>query len=52
VEKPADVVKVLGERAYLFLRAVLVSDEGLLMTPRRTGTDGFFVSLLQRQRSS
>jgi 16S rRNA (cytosine967-C5)-methyltransferase len=56
VEKPADVVKVLVnllcERAYLFLRAVLVSDKGLLMTPRRTETDGFFVSLLQRQRSS
>ncbi len=49
VEKPADVVKVLGERAYLFSRAVLLSDEGLLMTPRRTETDGFFVSLLQRQ---
>jgi 16S rRNA (cytosine967-C5)-methyltransferase len=49
VEKPADVVKVLGERAYLFLRAVLTSNEGLLMTPRRTETDGFFVSLLQRQ---
>ncbi|MGB3743457.1 MAG: RsmB/NOP family class I SAM-dependent RNA methyltransferase, partial [Xanthobacteraceae bacterium] len=52
VEKPADVVKVLGERAYLFQRAVLTSTEGLLMTPRRTETDGFFVSLLQRQRSS
>jgi 16S rRNA (cytosine967-C5)-methyltransferase len=52
VEKPADVVKVLGARAYLFLRAVLTSNEGLLMTPRRTETDGFFVSLLQRQRSS
>ena len=25
-----------------------VSDEGLLMTPRRTDTDGFFVSLLRR----
>jgi 16S rRNA (cytosine967-C5)-methyltransferase len=52
VEKPADVVKVLGERAYLFQRAVLTSSEGLLMTPRRTETDGFFISLLQRQRSS
>jgi 16S rRNA (cytosine967-C5)-methyltransferase len=52
VEKPADVVKVLGERAYLFLRAVLTCNEGLLMTPRRTETDGFFVSLLQRQQSS
>ncbi len=48
VEKPADVVTVLGERAYLFARAVLISDEGLLMTPRRTDTDGFFVSLLRR----
>ena len=56
VDKPADVAKVLvnllGERAYLFLRAVLTSNEGLLMTPRRTETDGFFVSLLQRQQSS
>ncbi len=46
VEKPGDVAKALGERAYLFSRAVLISDEGLLMTPRRTDTDGFFVSLL------
>ena len=38
----------LGERAYLFRRAVLMSDEGLLMTPRRTDTDGFFVSILRR----
>jgi 16S rRNA (cytosine967-C5)-methyltransferase len=48
VEKPGDVVKTLGERAYLFGRAVLISAEGLLMTPRRTETDGFFVSLLRR----
>ena len=48
VEKPANVINVLGERAYLFARAVLISDEGLLMTPRRTDTDGFFVSLLRR----
>ena len=27
------------------------SPEGLLMTPRRTGTDGFFVSVLKRQTS-
>jgi 16S rRNA (cytosine967-C5)-methyltransferase len=52
VEKPADSIKVLGERAYLFARAVLISDEGLLMTPRRTDTDGFFVSVLRRQLSS
>ncbi|HEX3504799.1 MAG TPA: RsmB/NOP family class I SAM-dependent RNA methyltransferase [Xanthobacteraceae bacterium] len=49
VEKPADVAKGLGERAYLFARAALISGEGLLMTPRRTDTDGFFVSVLRRQ---
>jgi len=48
VEKPAEVITRLGERAYLFARAVLISDEGLLMTPRRTDTDGFFVSGLRR----
>ena len=48
VEKPMNLINVLGERAYLFARAVLISDEGLLMTPRRTDTDGFFVSLLRR----
>ena len=48
VEKPAEVAQALGERAYLFTRAALISDEGLLMTPRRTDTDGFFVSLLRR----
>ena len=48
VEKPANVTKALGERAYLFGRAVLISEEGLLMTPRRTDTDGFFVSMLRR----
>jgi len=48
VEKPGEVAKALGERAYLFSRAVLISDDGLLMTPRRTDTDGFFVGLLRR----
>jgi len=48
VEKPAQMVQALGERAYLFSRAALISDEGLLMTPRRTDTDGFFISLLRR----
>ncbi len=47
VEKPASVINVIGERAYLFARAVLISAEGLLMTPRRTDTDGFFVSLIR-----
>ena len=44
---PAEVANALGERAFLFRRAVLMSDEGLLMTPRRTDTDGFFVSVLR-----
>ncbi len=48
VEKPADVAQTLGERAYLFVQSVLICGEGLLMTPRRTDTDGFFVSLLRR----
>ena len=48
IEPPADVASALGERAFLFRRAVLMSEEGLLMTPRRTGTDGFFVSVLRR----
>jgi 16S rRNA (cytosine967-C5)-methyltransferase len=51
VEKPADVITALGERTYLFVRAALISDEGLSMTPRRTDTDGFFVSVLRRQAS-
>jgi 16S rRNA (cytosine967-C5)-methyltransferase len=49
VEKPAEVANLLGERAYMFSKAALISDEGLLMTPRRTDTDGFFVSLLRRR---
>ncbi|HTV26181.1 MAG TPA: RsmB/NOP family class I SAM-dependent RNA methyltransferase [Xanthobacteraceae bacterium] len=48
VEKPAETAQVLGERAYLFARAALISGEGLLMTPRRTDTDGFFISLMRR----
>jgi 16S rRNA (cytosine967-C5)-methyltransferase len=48
VEKATDVAQTLGERAYLFARAALICGEGLLMTPRRTDTDGFFVSLMRR----
>ena len=48
VEKPAELPQVLGERAYLFARAALISQNGVLMTPHRTDTDGFFVSLLRR----
>jgi 16S rRNA (cytosine967-C5)-methyltransferase len=48
VEKPETVAQALGERGYLFRTAALMTETGLLMTPRRTGTDGFFVSLLRR----
>jgi 16S rRNA (cytosine967-C5)-methyltransferase len=43
-----DFAKALGENAMIFTRAAKVSGEGLQMTPRRTGTDGFFVSVLKR----
>ena len=33
----------------MFGKAARVSDEGLLMTPRTTGTDGFFVSVIERR---
>jgi 16S rRNA (cytosine967-C5)-methyltransferase len=46
---PTQAIDALGERAFLFRRAVLLSDHGLLMTPRRTDTDGFFVSVLARR---
>ncbi len=48
VVPPAAVIKALGERASVFGKAARLSAEGLLMTPRTTGTDGFFVSLLRR----
>lgn len=49
VTPPTQVASVLWDRTDDFLAAVYLSDEGLLMTPRRTGTDGFFVSILARR---
>ena len=49
VVPPGEVAGALGERAFLFRRAVLMTEEGLLMTPRRTDTDGFFVAVLARR---
>jgi 16S rRNA (cytosine967-C5)-methyltransferase len=40
--------QALGERAALLLHAALVSEEGLLMTPLRTDTDGFFVAVMRK----
>lgn len=49
---PTKSVAALGERSADFAEAVMIAPEGLLMTPRRTGTDGFFVSVLTRLTSS
>ena len=49
---PAEIASALGERALLFRRAVRICDHGLLMTPLRTDTDGFFVSMLRREGGS
>lgn len=43
-----ETVLALGSRGLVLKAAALESPEGLLMTPRRTGTDGFFVSVLKR----
>ncbi len=45
---PSETVTVLWDKAEDFAAATLQSPEGLLMTPRRTGTDGFFVSVLRK----
>ena len=49
VVPPEETARVLWDRAEDFAQAALRSDEGWLMTPRRTGTDGFFVSMLRKK---
>jgi len=49
VVPPEETASVLGDKAKHFAAAALASSEGWLMTPRRTGTDGFFVAVLTRQ---
>jgi len=45
---PAEVAEAaLGERAFMFGKAARFSGEGILMTPRTTDTDGFFVGVLR-----
>jgi 16S rRNA (cytosine967-C5)-methyltransferase len=46
---PEQTAGVLWDKAEAFAAAALQSPEGWLMTPRRTGTDGFFVSILKRK---
>jgi len=48
VVPPGEVIAALGAQADAFTAATWPSPEGLLMTPLRTGTDGFFVSVLRR----
>ena len=46
---PADeMVRALPARAAEFQAAILATGGGLLMTPWRTGTDGFFVAIMTR----
>jgi 16S rRNA (cytosine967-C5)-methyltransferase len=48
VVPPEQTASVLRDKADAFAQAALASPEGWLMTPRRTGTDGFFVSVLKK----
>ncbi len=48
VVPPEQTASVLWDKAEAFGEAALQSAEGWLMTPRRTGTDGFFVSVLKK----
>jgi len=48
VVPPEQTASVLWDKAEDFAQAALQSPEGWLMTPRRTGTDGFFVSVLKK----
>jgi 16S rRNA (cytosine967-C5)-methyltransferase len=45
---PEQTASVLWDKAEDFAKAALQTPEGWLMTPRRTGTDGFFVSVLKK----
>jgi 16S rRNA (cytosine967-C5)-methyltransferase len=48
VVPPEETASVLWDKAEDFAKAALRSDEGWLMTPRRTGTDGFFVAVMRK----
>jgi 16S rRNA (cytosine967-C5)-methyltransferase len=49
IEPPGTVSQTLGERAFMFSKAARLSGEGILMTPRHTNTDGFFIAVLRRR---
>jgi len=48
ITPPAETCRALGERGMVLRAAALTTAEGVLLTPRRTDTDGFFVALLVR----
>src|SRR6201994_3407120 len=48
IQPPEETASVLWDKADAFAEAALRTPEGWLMTPRRTGTDGFFVSVLKK----
>ena len=50
VVPPEQAAAVLWDKAEAFTEAARLSPQGLLMTPHRTGTDGFFVSLMTRKK--
>lgn len=43
-----EAVLALGSRGLALRQSALDLPEGLMLTPRRTGTDGFFISVLKR----
>lgn len=45
---PGEAALGLGERGPVLRAAALAGEEGILLTPHRTDTDGFFVSLLAK----
>jgi 16S rRNA (cytosine967-C5)-methyltransferase len=48
IQPTEQTAAALWDKAAAFSEAALALPEGWLMTPRRTGTDGFFVSILRR----
>jgi 16S rRNA (cytosine967-C5)-methyltransferase len=48
VQPPTEITQPLGERAFMFGKAARLSVEGILITPRTAGTDGFYVSVMRR----
>src|SRR3974390_333588 len=46
-QPPAEIAKALGEQASAFTAAARPSAEGVVIQPRTTQTDGFFVAILR-----